>query len=35
MTERHAHHHNNERRVAWAALLTGLFMLAEIAGGFI
>ncbi len=35
MTGRHAHHHNNERRVAWAALLTGLFMLAEIAGGII
>lgn len=35
MTDGHSHHHNNERRVAWAALLTGLFMLAEIAGGVI
>ena len=35
MTGGHAHSHNNERRVAWAALLTGLFMLGEIAGGII
>ena len=35
MTGGHAHSHNNERRVAWAALLTGLFMLGEIAGGTI
>jgi len=35
MTGGHTHPHNNERRVAWAALLTGLFMLGEIAGGVI
>ena len=35
MADRHAHHHINERRVAWAAVLTGLFMLGEIAGGII
>lgn len=35
MTGGHTHHHNNERRVAWAALLTGLFMLGEVAGGVI
>ncbi len=39
----HAHHHGsahthsgvNERRIGWAALLTGVFMLAEVAGGLI
>ena len=35
MTGGHAHHRKNERRVAWAAVLTGLFMLGEIAGGII
>jgi len=35
MTGGHIHHHNNERRVAWAAAITGLFMLGEIAGGIL
>ena len=35
MASGHGHHHNNERRVGWAALLTGVFMLAEIAGGIL
>jgi cobalt-zinc-cadmium efflux system protein len=35
MASAHGHHHNNERRVGWAALLTGVFMLAEIAGGIL
>lgn len=29
----HHHHHGNERRVAWALLLTGGFMAAEVVGG--
>jgi cobalt-zinc-cadmium efflux system protein len=35
MANEHRHFHNNERRVGWAALLTGLFMLGEIAGGIL
>ncbi|MCR6632066.1 MAG: cation diffusion facilitator family transporter [Magnetospirillum sp.] len=32
----HAHHHHgNERRVLWALLLTGGFMLAEVVGGIV
>ena len=34
----HAHHHttaDNQRRVFWAMLLTGGFMLAEVAGGIV
>ncbi|MDH3701444.1 MAG: cation diffusion facilitator family transporter [Alphaproteobacteria bacterium] len=42
-THDHAHHHGgahihsgvNERRIGWAALLTGVFMLVEVAGGLI
>jgi cobalt-zinc-cadmium efflux system protein len=31
----HAHSHTNEKRVGWAALITGVFMFAEVAGGVI
>lgn len=31
----HHHHHGNERRVLWALLLTGGFMVAEVAGGLL
>ncbi len=31
----HVHSGVNERRIGWAALLTGVFMLAEVAGGLI
>lgn len=42
-THDHAHHHGgahvhsgvNERRIGWAALLTGIFMLVEVVGGLI
>ncbi|HLO77634.1 MAG TPA: cation diffusion facilitator family transporter [Magnetospirillum sp.] len=33
--DHHDHHHGNERRVLWALLLTGGFMVAEVAGGIL